>query len=202
MTRDPSKEQIQAMDTAELRSILRSTNPASNRFALHLVWARDEIERRYATRAHRREWGTGEAHPSVGPMSDETRPPVETARKMLALGINIQATGEATNDLVTGIIQSLLSHIDELDADLKCAVAVGRYAANQPYKAEAITYPPGHSIHDILRDVAELPGDHSPDDPMVMMVTPDELEAILELHLGQRVGPPTEKPMPNDDPRF
>lgn len=42
---------------------------------------------------------------------------------------------------------------------------------------------PGHPVYNILRDVAEL-GDHDPDDPMVMMVTPDELQAILENRLG------------------
>jgi hypothetical protein len=65
----------------------------------------------------------------MGLLSDETRQKVETARKMLEMGIDIQATGEATNQLVTGIIKSLLDHIDELEADLKCAVAVGRMAA-------------------------------------------------------------------------
>jgi hypothetical protein len=48
---------------------------------------------------------------------------------MLVTGIRIQSTGEATDQLVTDIIQSLLDHIDELEADLKCAIAVGRLAA-------------------------------------------------------------------------
>jgi hypothetical protein len=65
-------------------------------------------------------------------VSDETRPAVEIARQMLAMGINVQATGEVTNQVVAGIIKSLLDHIDELEADLKCAVAVGRYAARAP----------------------------------------------------------------------
>jgi hypothetical protein len=65
-------------------------------------------------------------------VSDETRPAVEIARQMLAMGINVQATGEVTNQVVAGIIKSLLDHIDELEADLKCAVAVGRYAARTP----------------------------------------------------------------------
>lgn len=62
-------------------------------------------------------------------MSDETRPAADKAREMLAIGIRIQATGEATDAVVTGIIKSLLDHIDELEADLKCAIAVGRVAA-------------------------------------------------------------------------
>lgn len=62
-------------------------------------------------------------------ISDETRPKVEKVREMLALGINIQATGEATNAVVTGMLTALLDHIDELEADLKCAIAVGKMAA-------------------------------------------------------------------------
>lgn len=62
-------------------------------------------------------------------LSAETRPAVEKAREMLALGIDIQAAGDATNAVVTGIVKSLLDHIDELEADLECAIAVGRYAA-------------------------------------------------------------------------
>ena len=61
--------------------------------------------------------------------SDETKPAVEKARAMLVDGINIQALGEATNQVVTGIIESLLEHIDDLNSDLQCAIAVGRYAA-------------------------------------------------------------------------
>lgn len=59
-------------------------------------------------------------------ISDETRPKVETVREMLRIGINIQATGEATNAVVTGMVKALLDHIDELEADLKAAVALGR----------------------------------------------------------------------------
>jgi cobalamin biosynthesis protein CbiD len=64
-------------------------------------------------------------------ISDETRPIVETAREMLRTGINIQATGEATNAIVTGLIEKLLAHIDELEADLKVAVALGRAYAQK-----------------------------------------------------------------------
>ena len=64
-------------------------------------------------------------------ISDQTRPIVETAREMLRTGINIQATGEATNAIVTGLVEKLLSHIDELEADLKAAVALGRAYAQQ-----------------------------------------------------------------------
>lgn len=60
--------------------------------------------------------------------SDETRPAVEKVRETLRIGISIQATGEATNAVVTGMVQALLDHIDELEADLNCAVAVGRMA--------------------------------------------------------------------------
>lgn len=56
---------------------------------------------------------------------------VQRARDMLDAGINIQTTGEATNAIVAGIIRSLLDHIDELEADLKAAIAVGRLAARQ-----------------------------------------------------------------------
>lgn len=59
-------------------------------------------------------------------ISDETRPKVEKVREMLNTGINIQATGEATNAVVTGMVKALLDHIDELEADLKAAVALGR----------------------------------------------------------------------------
>lgn len=65
-------------------------------------------------------------------MSDGTRPATQAARDMLAAGINIQATGEATNAIVTGMLTDLFAHIDELEADLNCAVAVGRYAARTP----------------------------------------------------------------------
>jgi hypothetical protein len=61
-------------------------------------------------------------------ISDETRPVVETAREMLRVGINIQATGEATNAIITGLLEKLLAHIDELEADLKCAIAIGKMA--------------------------------------------------------------------------
>ena len=37
---------------------------------------------------------------------------------------------EATNAVITGLIEKLLAHIDELEADLKCAIAIGRMAAN------------------------------------------------------------------------
>jgi hypothetical protein len=61
----------------------------------------------------------------------ETQGAVDSARKMLAMGIDIQATGEATNNLVTGIIASLIAHIDEQDLNIKTAIAVGRVVANQ-----------------------------------------------------------------------
>ena len=65
--------------------------------------------------------------------SGSTRWAVERAKGMLSAGINIQAVGDSTNSVVTGVIKSLLDHIDELDADLKCAIAVGRMAAaSQP----------------------------------------------------------------------
>jgi hypothetical protein len=66
---------------------------------------------------------------SVKLVSDETRPAVDRVRETLAVGINIQATGEVTNAVVTGMVKCLLDHIDELEADLNCAVAVGRMAA-------------------------------------------------------------------------
>lgn len=62
-------------------------------------------------------------------ISDETRSKVEKVREMYGLGINIQETGEATNAIVTGMLKALFDHIDELEADLKCAVAVGKMAA-------------------------------------------------------------------------
>jgi hypothetical protein len=62
--------------------------------------------------------------------SDKTRPAVDRVRETLAVGINIQATGEATNAVVTGMVKCLLDHIDELEADLNCAVAVGRMAGS------------------------------------------------------------------------
>lgn len=65
-------------------------------------------------------------------ISDETKPAVQKARDMLATGIRIQATGPATDAIVSGIIQSLLDHIDELEADLNVAIAVGRVAARTP----------------------------------------------------------------------
>lgn len=60
--------------------------------------------------------------------SDKTRPAVDRVRETLRVGINIQATGEATNAVVTGMVKCLLDHIDELEADLNCAVALGRMA--------------------------------------------------------------------------
>ena len=51
-------------------------------------------------------------------MSDKTRAFVEPVRKMLAEGINVQATGEATNRIVEGAFRSLVEHIDELEMDL------------------------------------------------------------------------------------
>lgn len=70
-----------------------------------------------------------EPNPAILP-SDETRPAIQAARDMLAAGINIQATGEATNAVVTGMLTALFAHIDELEADLNCAIAVGRLAAS------------------------------------------------------------------------
>ena len=64
-------------------------------------------------------------------ISDETRPKIETGREMLRVGINIQATGDATNAVVTGMVKALLDHIDELEADLKAAIALGRAFANK-----------------------------------------------------------------------
>lgn len=64
-------------------------------------------------------------------ISDDTRPKVENIREMMRTGINIQATGEATNAVVTGMVQALLDHIDELEADLKAALALGRAYANK-----------------------------------------------------------------------
>lgn len=61
--------------------------------------------------------------------SDKTRAAVAKVREMVRQGINIQATGEATNATVAGVIKDLLAHIDELESDLNCAVAVGRMAA-------------------------------------------------------------------------
>lgn len=47
-------------------------------------------------------------------------------------------------------------------------------------------YRPGHPIHDIIRDVAELPDRTSPEDqPDMMLVTADELEAILDARLHE-----------------
>ena len=40
--------------------------------------------------------------------------------------LNIQATGEATNAVVTGMLTALLDHIDELEADLKASIALGK----------------------------------------------------------------------------
>lgn len=63
-------------------------------------------------------------------ISDETRPKVDSVREMMRLGINIQATGDATNAIISGAIQALLDHIDEIEADLKTAVALGKAYAN------------------------------------------------------------------------
>lgn len=65
---------------------------------------------------------------SIKLASDETRPAVEKVRETLRVGINIQAIGEATNAVVTGMVKCLVDHIDELEADLNCAVTVGRMA--------------------------------------------------------------------------
>lgn len=67
---------------------------------------------------------------SVG-ASDETKPIVETAREMLRAGINIQAIGDATNAVITGLLQKLLAHIDDLGADLRCSIALGRAYADR-----------------------------------------------------------------------
>jgi hypothetical protein len=69
--------------------------------------------------------------------SDATKWAADKARRMLADGINIQVTGEATNAIVTGVIKSLLDHVDDLRADLNCAIAIGRLAA----KASGFTHP-------------------------------------------------------------
>lgn len=42
---------------------------------------------------------------------------------------------------------------------------------------------PGHPIYEILRDIGDLPGPYSQDDPELLMVRRDELEAILENRL-------------------
>jgi hypothetical protein len=71
-------------------------------------------------------------------ISDDTRPVVETAREVLRQGINIQATGEATNAVITGLIEKLLAHIGELEADLKAAVALGRAYALSSHESAPI----------------------------------------------------------------
>jgi len=69
-------------------------------------------------------------------ISDETRPKVEKVREMYQQGINIQAAGEATNAVVTGMLRALFEHIDELEADLKAAVALGKAYAQQPMQKD------------------------------------------------------------------
>jgi len=49
-------------------------------------------------------------------MKNDTAWAAERAREMLAVGINVQATGAATNEIVTAIIKSLLDHIDGFEA--------------------------------------------------------------------------------------
>ena len=71
-------------------------------------------------------------------ISDETRPKVDKVREMMSIGVNIQATGEATNAIVTGMVQALLDHIDELEADLKAAIALGRAYAAVNVKHDAL----------------------------------------------------------------
>lgn len=68
-------------------------------------------------------------------MSDKTRQFVEPVRKMLAEGINVQALGEATNQIIEGAFRSLVGHIDELEMDLaalRTAVALASTPAPQP----------------------------------------------------------------------
>ncbi|QRG06148.1 hypothetical protein EZH22_24695 [Xanthobacter dioxanivorans] len=68
-------------------------------------------------------------------MSDKTRQFVEPVRKMLAEGINVQALGDATNQIIEGAFQSLVEHIDELEMDLaslRTAVALASTQAPQP----------------------------------------------------------------------
>lgn len=63
-------------------------------------------------------------------ISDETRTKANKVREMYRQGINIQATDEATNAVVSGMLKALFDHIDELEADLKASVALGKaYAA-------------------------------------------------------------------------
>lgn len=69
-------------------------------------------------------------------MSDKTRQFVEPVRKMLAEGINVQALGEATNQIIEGAFRSLVGHIDELEMDLaalRTAVALASTPAPQPF---------------------------------------------------------------------
>lgn len=69
-------------------------------------------------------------------ISDETRSKVEKVREMYQQGINIHATGEATNAVVTGMLKALFEHIDELEADLTAAVALGKAYAQQPMQKD------------------------------------------------------------------
>jgi len=63
------------------------------------------------------------------PLEYETDHQVAAARRMLELGVNMQGDRETMNNLVTDILKALLSHIDEQDANIKAAIAVGRLAA-------------------------------------------------------------------------
>ena len=65
-----------------------------------------------------------------GTITYETDAQVASVRKMLADGIEMYGSPEALNTLVSDILASLIAHIDEQDANIKAAVAVGRYAAS------------------------------------------------------------------------
>lgn len=68
-------------------------------------------------------------------MSDKTRQFVEPVRKMLAEGINVQALGDATNQVIDGAFRALVGHIDDLEMDLaalRTAVALASTPAPQP----------------------------------------------------------------------
>lgn len=62
-------------------------------------------------------------------ISGETKEGVERIRELLKIGIHLQAAGPVTDQVVSGMLKVLFAHIDELEADLKCAIAVGQMAA-------------------------------------------------------------------------
>jgi hypothetical protein len=70
-------------------------------------------------------------------MSDKTRAFVVPVRKMLAEGINVQATGEATNRVVEGAFRSLVEHIDELEMDLAALRTAVALSSPAPAAEEA-----------------------------------------------------------------